>query len=517
MDLDSDGRYCGYSTYRQVQDSPPAYSPSKNSDVSDMDIDSPPHDINSIHPIQTAMWSASMGQVNQAVKAFMTISTEDSFPSQEQSQTRQPTHNPPSTPQASGFLAAQRSLSWSLSDEAAVRVKKEKTGYGIPDDDPTFAHFPEYGFETDSLRQRIQQPLNSTKDTTLQSNLNTLIQSNDESIPEKDLQNIQNITKKSKNSTSKCGCMKIFMKIFLIMVITFSILVYLGWHRRQCQLSRKFDHESLVIDLKSYVIGQHIATEIVAKQIFNYFEQLNKVRKEDDADESNMCKPLVLAFHGMTGVGKTYTSKIIAQHFNQTKLPVPFLNIPHVFPHKVFDEKYSEQVSSWMLGNVTSCETNVFVLDELDKASDGVVAGIVKAVRELTKPCHLADPVIILLLSNSNSMSINKRYVMSDIPRDQLNLGDFLADVVLDTDQWYSNLKPSETVDTFVPFLPLEHREVGQCIHRDLTAKGYSNNKEMVDKVLKELTFHTFGKSSISSFGCKRVPDKVDFVMTPSK
>ena len=43
MDLDSDGRYCGYSTYRQVQDSPPAYSLSKNSDVSDMDIDSPPH------------------------------------------------------------------------------------------------------------------------------------------------------------------------------------------------------------------------------------------------------------------------------------------------------------------------------------------------------------------------------------------------------------------------------------------------------------------------------------------
>lgn len=74
------------------------------------------------------------------------------------------------------------------------------------------------------------------------------------------------------------------------------------------------------------VFGQHIATEIVARQISAHLEN------------PNPSKPLVMSFHGWTGNGKNHVAYLIAKsrYFSETKSQFyhHFMATVH-FPHQV--------------------------------------------------------------------------------------------------------------------------------------------------------------------------------------
>jgi Cdc6-like AAA superfamily ATPase len=61
----------------------------------------------------------------------------------------------------------------------------------------------------------------------------------------------------------------------------------------------------LRLDLRNHLFGQHIVQEIVPAAI------------ESSIDKHSPTKPLVLSFHGPTGVGKNYVSSFIAQNYFQ--------------------------------------------------------------------------------------------------------------------------------------------------------------------------------------------------------
>lgn len=60
----------------------------------------------------------------------------------------------------------------------------------------------------------------------------------------------------------------------------------------------------------------------------------------------------------------------------------------------------------------------------------------------------------------------------------------------------------------------MEKRHVKECIRADLKAKNYTRtNDHILDRVLSELQYFPKESELFSTTGCKRVPQKVDYIM----
>lgn len=385
-------------------------------------------------------------------------------------------------------------LGFGIPDSDSTR----KLGNGIPDSGSSFGHVPKEDSSHHSLRQRpvSTQSSGSLKNLTKDSNVSN--------SPE------THFVKQRKGSTC-CKCF-IFLQVVSILVVALVI-----WNsmdvQHDCQPNRYFKRKVLKMDLESNVFGQPIATKLIPVKIEEY---LNKLDKYKNTSTEVTCKPLVLSFHGWTGVGKNYISKITADSVQSANI-LNFI-VPYHFPHGAFEAEYKEQIQQWITSNTSKCAINVVVIDEMDKAFEGVVEGISSAIEALTKPCNIANATLIFLLSNSHAVEINQAFVKFILEKPDRNREDFsmeLASSIFSTSStlWYSKLLEEKLIDAFVPFLPLEKRHVIQCIMRDLVAKKFSTDSRSVDKILGELSFTEVDTLRLSNTGCKRVADKVDLVM----
>lgn len=140
--------------------------------------------------------------------------------------------------------------------------------------------------------------------------------------------------------------------------------------------------------LKEEVFGQHIASDMVARQL------------EAHLSNPSPSKPLVMSFHGWTGNGKNHVAYLIAKSLYRQELKSShyhhFMATVH-FPDQVsfrlqiitneelymfefisqeYTKLYQDQVRAWVKGNVTACPRSLFVFDEVDKMPPGVLDGI---------------------------------------------------------------------------------------------------------------------------------------------
>jgi hypothetical protein len=83
---------------------------------------------------------------------------------------------------------------------------------------------------------------------------------------------------------------------------------------------------------------------------------------------------------------------------------------------------------------------------------------------------------------------------------------------------WHSELISKHLVTAFLPFLPLERRHIQECIRDTMVMRGHYLSPahvpaSLVEEVLQELTFYPDDELLFSVTGCKRVAEKVDYVM----
>ena len=119
--------------------------------------------------------------------------------------------------------------------------------------------------------------------------------------------------------------------------------------------------------LAESVFGQHLATSLVIRAI--------RAR----AEKSDPGKALVLSFHGGTGSGKNHVAKFVVESLLRKGMKSKFVHLfisPLHFPDHQMANIYKLQVQDWIRGNVTACETSVFVFDEIDKMPEGMIDGI---------------------------------------------------------------------------------------------------------------------------------------------
>ena len=78
----------------------------------------------------------------------------------------------------------------------------------------------------------------------------------------------------------------------------------------------------------------------------------------------------------------------------------------------------------------------------------------------------------------------------------------------------HSELIRKNVISALVPFLPLEVSHVKECIRQDIKNKRHVPNLEaFVNEVANELRFFPPEKNLYSVSGCKRVTEKVDYVL----
>ncbi|CAL1538967.1 unnamed protein product [Lymnaea stagnalis] len=272
-------------------------------------------------------------------------------------------------------------------------------------------------------------------------------------------------------------------------------------------------------DLAMKLHGQHLVQKTVIGHIKGHLRSPSPP------------KALVLSFHGPTGVGKNFVSRIIAENLYKDGLRSKFVHLISAtkeFPHDGMIPFYKDQLKSWIEGNVSHCERSMFIFDEVDKLPP-LLLDVIKPYLDYYE--HLGDinyrRSIFLFLSNSGGSDIGKiifEHWKDGKTRETLELTDvenFVMKSAVNDNQnglWHSQLISNHLITAYIPFLPLAKEHVRKCIRDAMVTKRYYIDVSAVpdtkvDQVIKQLTFIPEAEQVFSSTGCKRVSEKIDYVM----
>ncbi len=210
----------------------------------------------------------------------------------------------------------------------------------------------------------------------------------------------------------------------------------------------------------------------------------------------------------------------MADHI-KTMRTVHRIIIPHHFP-RMNDPNvnYKRDLEKWMKGNFSTCSINLFVLDEVDKASHEIIDALEELFGRFRNATLTSSRVIVLLLSNTGSRYINN-YV-HDVIQDggtweSITHDSIISDIETSSDnelKWYLSLHKKGLIHDIVPFLPLGKKHVAKCIEKDIEEKHETcANPDVVAQVMDELTFFPTENPYFSRSGCREVGFKVDLVI----
>uniref|UniRef100_F7DPD7 Torsin n=1 Tax=Equus caballus TaxID=9796 RepID=F7DPD7_HORSE len=291
-----------------------------------------------------------------------------------------------------------------------------------------------------------------------------------------------------------------------------------------CECDFRPDFQGLECDLAQHLAGQHLARALVVKAL--------KAFVQDPAPT----KPLVLSLHGWTGTGKSYVSSLLAHYLFRDGLRSPhvhhFSPVIH-FPHPSQMERYKaprtpasplqKDLKSWVQGNLTTCGRSLFLFDEMDKLTPGLM--------EVLRPFLGSSWVvygtnyrkaIFIFISNTGGEQINQVALeawRSHRDREEIRLQELepvISRAVLDNPHhgfWRSGIMEEHLLDALVPFLPLQRHHVRHCVLNELAQLGLEPRDEVVQAVLDSTTFFPEDEQLFSSNGCKTVASRIPFFL----
>lgn len=299
----------------------------------------------------------------------------------------------------------------------------------------------------------------------------------------------------------------------------FGSLVIGTWDVIKCKLKEccqepwvKANITGLAVTLHQKLYGQHLVSSTVIQAIKGHWYNRNP------------SKALVLSFHGWTGGGKNYVSRMIAEHLFKMGLQSNYVHLfvsTLHFPHKSRLPTYQDQLRDWVRGNVSDCGRSLFIFDEMDKMPNELIDTI-KPYLDHYPEVNGIDyrKATFIFLSNTGGHDINEKVLkhwQDGEERENLSLNE-MEEILLPTafneigGLWHSSLIEKNLIDAFIPFLPLERRHVKMCVRDDLRAKSLDESEEFFNKVAEEMQYFPANLKLFSTSGCKRVSQKVDFV-----
>eukprot|EP00794_Sanderia_malayensis_P016118 gene16118-17743_t len=257
--------------------------------------------------------------------------------------------------------------------------------------------------------------------------------------------------------------------------------------------------------LNAYVFGQHLALDIIPKSIKGHIT---------DKDPQ---KPLVLSFHGGTGSGKNFISKIIAEHLYplgyDSKYVTKILS-SHEFPSSHNLDAYKMRLKKMVVDGISKCQNALFVIDELDK----MPAGLSDVLKSYLDYNHKVDgfdfrKAIFIFMSNTGHEEMETgtlQHWKTGKKREEISMkmmNKLLKTVAYHSEDGFgkSRLIDHHLVDFFVPFMPMERVHIRKCAKAAMRQRNIFVTERKLDQVADELEYFPTNEKLYSISGCKNV------------
>ncbi|XP_059384307.1 torsin-1A-like isoform X1 [Carassius carassius] len=273
-----------------------------------------------------------------------------------------------------------------------------------------------------------------------------------------------------------------------------------------------FDPKRLEKDLRDSLFGQPIVSDVVLKAVTSFMT------------DSNPNKPLVLSFHGTTGVGKNHVAQIIAKNIYENGIESHHVHTyisEHHFPHKEKSDLYKAQLKREIYKSVSSFPRSMFIFDEMDKMQPQLI-DVIKPFLDykLSVDGVSFRNAIFIFLSNAGGNVIAEvalDFWREGICREELWMNSkeletkIFRNIFNDKNSGFlhSSMIDEHLIDHYVPFLPLMLKHVRQCVMAEMGNLKIKPNYELADKVAREMPFFPEKERIFSAKGCKSVRQKL--------
>lgn len=269
------------------------------------------------------------------------------------------------------------------------------------------------------------------------------------------------------------------------------------------------DFNNLSHSLRDNLFGQHLVQDSVVKLIKGHLTN----RKPQ--------KPLVLSFHGWTGTGKTWVSKLIADSLYKEGMDskfVKFIHVPKWFRDSAKTREQTEKLHHTIESTLARCKYALFIFDDMHVMNPRVLDELIFYMNypppmdglDLTK-------AIYLLLGNSGATKINDFTIQQfrdGRDRNSIRMNEmhnFISDKIYSEKGAFQDAEivSRQVIDASIPFLPLERIHVKSCIERAIKERGKVATESLVEKVMEEIRFVPEDLDRFAEFGCKRIDQMI--------
>lgn len=275
----------------------------------------------------------------------------------------------------------------------------------------------------------------------------------------------------------------------------------------------KSDLEALAQSLEQNLHGQHLVPGMIIGALTRH---LNNPKPQ---------KALVMSFHGWTGSGKNYVSKLIAESLFKLGLNSQFVRVFNStldFPDETEESINRLNLKKGITDPAEFCHQSLFIFDEMDKLQPGFIDTL-KPYIDITGKINGIDyrRSIFIFLSKTGGKEINK------FTLERLNNGKKREDILLKDVKplikkgiynkkgglHESKIMTNDLVDYYVPFLPLERKHVELCARDELKSRGFRATDHLIKRVADETKYYPSDTELFSSTGCKHVSEKATLVI----
>ncbi|GJQ74640.1 hypothetical protein Trydic_g21493 [Trypoxylus dichotomus] len=235
------------------------------------------------------------------------------------------------------------------------------------------------------------------------------------------------------------------------------------------------DFDRLKQNLSTKIFGQHIAIKTIVSALKHHWQS------------EHIQKPLTLSLHGLPGPD----SKFVHHWVGRIQ-----------FPREEEVKHYQKELYSWIKGNVTNCERQLFIFDEVDK--------IPSTLLDIIKP-------IIDYNERVEGIDYRKRKRREDIKAKDFEKlitqgafneagGFYLSDTI-----------KSNLIDHYIPFLPMELEHVKKCIIEEFKIRNVIATEHQIEEVLEFVEWGPSPENVFSKTGCKRISQKVAAIIAANE
>lgn len=242
-------------------------------------------------------------------------------------------------------------------------------------------------------------------------------------------------------------------------------------------------------------------------------------------------KPLVLSFHGPTGTGKNYASRILADAI--TVRPSQFEVISCINLCPCADPCPAERVITCVQKlqerirvSLGSCGRTIFVFDEVENLPPGIIDGIrsfLDYAPDSKENEHRYSIFIFLTnIGASSIMEIAYDAYLRGEHRHEISvkkLETALTDASFNERSGFmrSKLILKDYIDMMIPFFPLEKDHITKCI-KDYLKLCYNKvpSGKFIDTILAEVRWVPPDGQVYARSGCKKMENKVDVFIDSS-